>query len=132
MTRTMTDFSEFVPEHIRKLAKSGDSKPLKQSDELSSRSSSAGGRTGEGLELVHLNLNENPFGPSPRALEALRTLTTEVHRYPEIQADDLHKEIAAFHGVRREQVLVTAGATELLCMIARVLLGRGLNAVTSA
>jgi histidinol-phosphate aminotransferase len=128
----MTDFSEFVPEHIRKLAKSGDSRPLKQSGGSSSRSSSADGRTGEGLELVHLNLNENPFGPSPRAIEALRVALGEVHRYPEIQADELHDDIAAFHKVRREQVLVTAGATELLCMMARALLGPGLNAITSA
>src|SRR5207249_9117174 len=49
-----------------------------------------------------------------------------------IHALDLHEEIAAFHAVKPDQVLVTAGATELLCMIARILLGPGLNAVTSA
>ena len=128
----MTDFTEFVPEHIRKLAKSGDSRPLKQSGGSSLRSSGTDRRTGEKPELVHLNLNENPFGPSPRALEALSRVKTEIHRYPEIQADGLHEEIAAFHSVRREQVLVTAGATELLCMIARALLGPGLTAITSA
>lgn len=128
----MTDFTEFVPEHIRKLAKSGDSRPLKQSGGSSLRSSGTDRRTGEKPELVHLNLNENPFGPSPRALEALSRVKTKIHRYPEIQADGLHEEIAAFHSVRREQVLVTAGATELLCMIARALLGPGLTAITSA
>jgi histidinol-phosphate aminotransferase len=114
----MTDFSKFVPEHIRKLATSNQSKPLKQ--------------VGGGAKPIALNLNENPFGPSPLALAAIRKSLTEIHRYPEIQATDLHDAIAKFHGVQPDQVLVTAGATELLCIIARALLAPGLNAVTSA
>jgi len=126
----MTDFSEFVPEHVRKLAEGGNSKPLKQGGDSPSRGGGSDVQGGE-AEPIALNLNENPFGPSPRAIEALRVALAQVHRYPEIQADELHDEIAAFHAVRRGQVLVTAGATELLCMIARALLGPGLNAVTS-
>ncbi len=118
--RTMTDFIGFVPAHIRKLAESPESKPLKQ-----------GKSAGQG-QTIALNLNENPFGPSPLALQALTAAASQTHRYPEIQATDLHEQIAAYHSVQREQVLVTAGATELLCMIARTLLGPGLNAITSA
>jgi len=114
----MSNFSQFVPNHIRRLAEFEDSRPLKQS------SGSA--------KLIALNLNENPFGPSPKAIVALRQAISETHQYPEINATDLHGRIAAFHNVAPEQVLVTAGATELLCMIARTLLGPGLNAVTSA
>jgi len=113
----MNDFSQYIPPHIRKLAERNQSKPLNQSR----------GPT----RPIALNLNENPFGPSPVALKALATAISNVHRYPEIHAVDLHHEIAAFHGVNSDQVLVTAGATEFLCMIARVLLGPGLNAVTS-
>jgi histidinol-phosphate aminotransferase len=114
----MTDFSHFVPAHIRKLAEGSQAKPLKQA--------------GAGLKPIALNLNENPFGPSPLALQAIEQALSEIHRYPEIHATDLHKEISDFHGVNPEQVLVTAGATELLCMIARGLLAPGLNAITSA
>ena len=121
----MTDFEQFVPEHIRKLAEAGNSKPLNQGGKIVSKG-------GSSEDPVALNLNENPFGPSPRAIEVLHAAIGQTHRYPEIQATGLHEEIAAFHGVRREQVLVTAGATDLLCMIARALLGPGLNAVTSA
>lgn len=119
----MTDFSRFVPEHIRRLAEAGESKPLKQS--ASVHDSCA-------RQLVQLNLNENPFGPSPKALAALQSVLAEIHRYPEISTADLHQKIADFHHVAAEQVLVTAGATELLCMIARALLGPGTNAITSA
>jgi histidinol-phosphate aminotransferase len=114
----MTDFSQFIPAHIRKLAEANQSKPLKQSQ--------------ASTKPIALNLNENPFGPSPLALRALEAAISNVHRYPEIHVVDLHEEIAAFHGVKPEQVLVTAGATEFLGMIARVLLGPGLKAVTSA
>src|SRR5438552_10136382 len=114
----MTDVIQFIPAHIRKLADTSQSKPLNQSH----------GST----KPIALNLNENPFGPSPLALKAMEAALSEIHRYPEIQAGDLHKEIAAFHGVDVEEVLVTAGATELLCMIARAVLAPRLNAVTSA
>src|SRR6266496_6410924 len=110
----MNDFSQCVPPHIRKLAERNQSKPLKQS----------AGST----KPIALNLNENPFGPSPLALKAIQAALSDVHRYPEIQAANLHRAIAEFHEVRTEQVLVTAGATELLCMIARGLLVPGLNA----
>ena len=113
----MNDFSQFIPGHIRKLADANQSKPLQQSH--------------SGTKPIALNLNENPFGPSPFALKALDAAISDVHRYPEIYAVDLHEAIAAFHGVKPDHVLVTAGATELLCMIARILLGPGLNAVTS-
>lgn len=114
----MTDFREFVPEHIRKLAESTPSKPLKPA--------------GTSRKPLALNLNENPFGPSPLALAAIRKNLSEINRYPEIQATDLQDRIAKFHGVKTDQVLVTAGATELLSIIARALLAPGLNAVTSA
>jgi histidinol-phosphate aminotransferase len=114
----MSDFSRFVPAHIRKLAESNQSRPLKQS--------------GSDQRPIALNLNENPFGPSPLALKAIEKALSEVHRYPEIQATSLHEEIARFHNVECDQVLVTAGATELLSMIARTLLAPGLNAITSA
>jgi histidinol-phosphate aminotransferase len=114
----MSDFSQFVPEHIRKLATGNQARPLNQSGKL--------------VKPIALNLNENPFGPSPLAFKAMEARLSDAHRYPEIQASDLHKEIAAFHGVEVEQVLVTAGATELLYMIARALLAPGLNAITSA
>jgi histidinol-phosphate aminotransferase len=114
----MSDFSQFVPQHIRKLAESNQSKPLKQS--------------GVGSKPIALNLNENPFGPSPLALTAIHSALGEIHRYPEIQATGLHRQIAEFHGVEPAQILVTAGATELLCMIARTLLAPSLNAITSA
>ena len=81
---------------------------------------------------IVLDLNENPFGPSPLALKAVEERLAGMNRYPDIGVADLTGEIARFHGVTPAQVLVTAGVTELLGMIAKALLAPGFNAVTSA
>jgi len=81
--------------------------------------------------LVRLDSNENPFGPSPRALEAMRAAMAAVNSYPEDDCTELRRKLAAHHGIPEEQVLVTAGSTALLALLCRTLLAAGLNAVTS-
>jgi histidinol-phosphate aminotransferase len=66
-------------------------------------------------ELVKLNTNESPFGPSPRALEAVRGEATDTLRlYPDPQATALRAALAAYHQVRPEQVFVGNGSDEVL------------------
>lgn len=81
--------------------------------------------------LIHLDSNENPFGPSPRAMEAMRTALTKAHAYPDDDCTELRRKLAAHHGLPPEQVLVTAGSTALLSLLCQTLLVPGLNAVTS-
>ena len=65
--------------------------------------------------LVKLNTNENPYGPSPKVLEALRAEATEALRlYPDPNSDRLREAIAAFHGVEPGQVFVGNGSDEVL------------------
>ena len=66
-------------------------------------------------ELVKLNTNESPFGPSPRALEAIRGEAADTLRlYPDPQATALRATLAAYHQVRPEQVFVGNGSDEVL------------------
>ena len=66
-------------------------------------------------ELVKLNTNESPLGPSPRALEAIRGEATEALRlYPDPQASALRAALATYHQVRPEQVFVGNGSDEVL------------------
>src|SRR3954447_16624487 len=66
-------------------------------------------------ELVKLNTNESPFGPSPRALEAIRGGADDTLRlYPDPQASALRAALAGYHGVRPEQVFVGNGSDEVL------------------
>lgn len=66
-------------------------------------------------DLVKLNTNENPLGPSPRALEAIRDAAADTLRlYPDPQATALRAALAAYHGVRPEQVFAGNGSDEVL------------------
>jgi histidinol-phosphate aminotransferase len=65
--------------------------------------------------LVKLNTNENPYGPSPRVLDAVRAEATDSLRlYPDPNSDRLRAGIAAFHGVNADQVFVGNGSDEVL------------------
>jgi histidinol-phosphate aminotransferase len=65
--------------------------------------------------LVKLNTNESPFGPSPRALEAMRAAAADTLRlYPDPEARDLREALAAHHGVTPEQVFVGNGSDEVI------------------
>jgi histidinol-phosphate aminotransferase len=66
-------------------------------------------------DLVKLNTNESPFGPSPRALQAIRDEATDMLRlYPDPQAIALRAALADYHKVRPEQVFVGNGSDEVL------------------
>jgi histidinol-phosphate aminotransferase len=64
--------------------------------------------------LVKLNANENPYGPSPRAREAIIEAISKGNRYPWSMIEKLKKKIAAHEGVSAKHILITAGSTELL------------------
>ena len=65
--------------------------------------------------LVKLNTNEHPYGPSPRALEAIRAATGDGLRlYPDPNADALKAALARRHGVQPQQVFVGNGSDEVL------------------
>jgi len=65
--------------------------------------------------LVKLNTNENPYGPSPRALAAIAAEAGDTLRlYPDPNADRLKAAIAAHHGITPAQVFVGNGSDEVL------------------
>jgi|HubBroStandDraft_6_1064221.scaffolds.fasta_scaffold00054_58 histidinol-phosphate aminotransferase len=82
-------------------------------------------------QLIKLDSNENPFGPSARAIEAMRDALGGANLYPDDDCSQLRRKLAAHHGLPPEQVLVTAGSTALLSLLCQTVLAPGLNAVTS-
>jgi histidinol-phosphate aminotransferase len=65
--------------------------------------------------LVKLNTNENPYGPSPKVLDAVRGEAADTLRlYPDPGSDRLRAGIAALHGVSADQVFVGNGSDEVL------------------
>lgn len=70
-------------------------------------------------DAVKLASNENPLGPSPLALEAMRGVLGEAHRYPDGVAYRLRERIAAHHGVTMAEVIHGSGSNELLDLVVR-------------
>ena len=68
-------------------------------------------------DLIKLNTNENPYGPSPRVLAAIRAATEDTLRlYPDPNSDKLRAAIADFHGLAPANVFVGNGSDEVLAL----------------
>ncbi|MEC4874322.1 histidinol-phosphate transaminase [Pseudomonas sp. NC26] len=68
--------------------------------------------------LVKLNTNENPYGPSPKALEAMRgELNDNLRLYPDPNGDRLKQAVAEYYGVTPGHVFVGNGSDEVLAHI---------------
>ena len=73
--------------------------------------------------LVKLNTNENPYGPSPRVLAAIQAeLSDALRLYPDPNADKLKKVIADYYGITPTQVFVGNGSDEVLAHVFHALL----------
>ncbi|MEE2651886.1 MAG: histidinol-phosphate transaminase [Pseudomonadota bacterium] len=69
-------------------------------------------------KLTKLNTNENPFPPSPKAIEAMQAaLGDDLRLYPDPNADSLRAAIANYYGVEANQVFVGNGSDEVLAHI---------------
>jgi histidinol-phosphate aminotransferase len=82
-----------------------------------------------GTALVELGSNENPYGPSPRALKAARNSLRLAYRYPDPFGADLKRALAAKHGVTVASILLGNGSHELLMQLAQVFAGPGTDVV---
>ncbi len=84
-----------------------------------------------GGRMVKLASNENPFGPSPLAIEAMRAAATEVNLYPDNDASELRAALAARHQLQPEQIFIADGSLGILDVLARTLLAPGRTCVSS-
>lgn len=116
MNKTVLDQ---IPEHIRALVGYVPGKPLRQAQQES------------GGAMIKLASNENPFGPSPMALEAIRAAAAEVNLYPDNDASELRQALAARHQLDEQQIFIADGSLGILDVIARTLLVPGTNCISS-
>lgn len=81
--------------------------------------------------LVRLSSNENPYGPSPAAFDAMREAFDLAWRYPDEHADALAADLARLHGVKDDAILLGNGSSEILKLAAAAFTGPGRPAVTA-
>lgn len=105
---------DLIKPHIRNLAPYQPGKPMEQLErELGIRSS------------IKLASNENPLGPSPKAVEAIRDAVGEIHRYPDGASFSLRGALSERLGVAENQLVFGCGGDEILELVAKTLIGAG-------
>jgi histidinol-phosphate aminotransferase len=76
-------------------------------------------------EVVKLSSNENPFGPSDRAVEAFRRAAHGLHRYPRTDHGPLRAAIGLAHGLDPDRIVCGAGSDELIAFLCQGYAGPG-------
>ena len=77
-------------------------------------------------DIIKLGSNENPWGPSPKAMKAIEDEIGSINRYPESQLHELVSEIAQYSGVKDSQVIIGGdGADEIIDVLAKTFIENG-------
>ena len=82
-------------------------------------------------EVIKVASNENPLGPSPLAVEAMKTAVTQSHLYPDGNAFYLKNKLAAKLGVEPANLIFGNGSNEIIEFVSHALLGPGDEIVVS-
>lgn len=82
--------------------------------------------------IVKLSSNEGAFGPPPGAIEAIRAMAAEAHRYPDGNARAIREAIGARFGLDPARIVVGNGSDELLALLILAYGGEGTEIVMSA
>jgi len=116
MTHTL---EELIPDYIQGLPAYVPGKPIEEVEQELK------------IHAVKLASNENPLGPSPKAMEAARRALGEANWYPDGGSKRLREVLAGRNNVRFEEAFVGLGSSEIIDLASRVLLRPGLDGITS-
>jgi histidinol-phosphate aminotransferase len=82
-------------------------------------------------QIIKLASNENPFGPSPKALAAIQDAAKQLHLYPDGNAFYFKQKLAAKLGVEPANLILGNGSNEIIEFLGHALLGPGDDIVVS-
>jgi len=85
----------------------------------------------DAAKIIKLASNENPLGPSPKALAAMRGALESAHLYPDGGAYYLREALAAKLGVSRDHIILGSGSNEVIEFLGHAFLNRGDDVITS-
>ncbi|MGX9355387.1 histidinol-phosphate transaminase [Roseobacteraceae bacterium S113] len=85
-----------------------------------------GKATLEGVQdVVKLSSNENPYGPSPKAIAALTAAAAQMHRYPSTDHATLRAAIGEVYGLRADNLICGVGSDEIIHFLCQAYVGQG-------
>lgn len=76
-------------------------------------------------DTVKLSSNENPFGPSEKAVEAWKKTGFDLHRYPPTDHSSLTEAIASVHALDSERIICGNGSDEIIALLCQAYAGKG-------
>ena len=76
-------------------------------------------------DVLKLSSNENPFGPSPAAVEALKATAGQMHRYPSTDHGPLRRAIGEVHRLDPDRIICGVGSDEILNFVCQAYAGPG-------
>jgi histidinol-phosphate aminotransferase len=85
----------------------------------------------DAASIIKLASNENPLGPSPKAIAALRAALGNAHLYPDGGGYYLREALAAKLSVARENIILGNGSNEVIEFLGHAFLNRGDEVITS-
>jgi histidinol-phosphate aminotransferase len=75
--------------------------------------------------VIKLSSNENPFGPSPAAQDAVKRTVHELHRYPSTSHDELRAAIAETYDLDADKIVLGVGSDEIIAFLCQAFAGPG-------
>lgn len=81
--------------------------------------------------IIKLASNENPLGPSPKAIQVIKEKASDMNYYPDGSGYDLRKKLASIHGVAPEQITIGNGSDEIVSLLTQLILEPGDEAIIS-
>src|SRR3712207_2414153 len=120
--RAVTSIWEVANPQLRELAVYEPGKPIEET----ARELGADADT-----IIKLASNENPLGPSPKAIAAMRAALGQVHLYPDGGGYYLGEALARKLHCARENIIIGSGSNEVLEFLGHAFLNRGDDVITS-
>jgi histidinol-phosphate aminotransferase len=80
-------------------------------------------------DIIKLGSNENPLGPSPKAVDAVKSMSGSIHIYPSVDAGELRSALAKYVGYPENQVVMGAGMDGVVDTLMRLFIQPGLSAI---
>ena len=110
---------ELIPEYIRGLPAYIPGRPIEEVEREMK------------IHAIKLASNENPIGPSPMAVAAVKAAVADANRYPDGGTHLLRAKLGKVRGVHYDDIFIGLGSSEIIDLASRILLGPGKTGVTS-
>jgi histidinol-phosphate aminotransferase len=111
-------FSAGLPKHIQQIPAYRSENPAEEIErEL-------------GVKIIQLGMNENPFGPSPKAVEAARAHMEKVAPYPDDSGFFLRQKLAVHYNISMDDLIISSGSSDILAMAYHTVMEPGAEVLT--